>query len=137
MIRFSENDETLKYVPDSYKNKKKCVIKQLIIAFMNLFWNIIKLKKCAIKLHANSYLSTIKFIPKCFMTQEMCNKAVNRCFFEFDSIPDQYKTQEMCDEAVDDSLAILKFISDSFVTSKMIKKLFTALYADENILYFH
>ena len=71
------------------------------------------------------------------MTQEMCNKAVNRCFFEFDSIPDQYKTQEMCDEAVDDSLAILKFISDSFVTSKMIKKLFTALYADENILYFH
>ena len=31
------------------------------------------------------------------MTQEMCDKAVNRCFFVFDSISDQYKTQEMCD----------------------------------------
>ena len=30
----------------------------------------------------------------------------------------------------------LKLISDWFVTSKMIWKLFTALYADENILYF-
>ena len=30
------------------------------------------------------------------MTQEMCYKAVNRCFFAFNSIPNQYKTQEMC-----------------------------------------
>ena len=43
----------------------------------------------------------------------------------------------MCDEAVDDSLAALKLIPDCFVTSKMIKKLVTALYADENILYFN
>ena len=87
----------------------------------------------------------------------MCNKAVNRCFFIFDSIPNQYKTQEMCDmvvyedpslivycpdkcktqrmcdEAVDDSLAALKLIPDLFVTSKVI----TSLYADENILYFN
>ena len=91
----------------------------------------------------------------------MCNKAVNRCFLAFDSVPDQcktqemcdrvvsehpffivycsdkYKTQEMCDEAADDSLAALKLIPDCFVTSKMIKKLFTALYADKNILYFN
>ena len=43
----------------------------------------------------------------------------------------------MCEEAVDDSLARLKLIPDWFVTSKLIKKLFTALYADENILYFN
>ena len=43
----------------------------------------------------------------------------------------------MCDEAVDDSLAALQFIPGWFVTSKMIKKLFTALYADENIPYFN
>ena len=43
----------------------------------------------------------------------------------------------MCDEAVDDSLAKLKLIPDWFVTSKMIKKRFAALYADENILYFN
>ena len=43
----------------------------------------------------------------------------------------------MCVEAVDDSLATLKLIPDSLVTSKMIYKLYTALYADENIWYFN
>ena len=41
----------------------------------------------------------------------------------------------MCDEVVDDSLAALKLILNWFVTSKMNKKLFTALYAAENIPY--
>ena len=48
--------------------------------------------------------------------------------------PDQDKTQDMCDKAVDDSLAAVKLIPNWFVTSKMIKELFTALYAYENIL---
>ena len=42
----------------------------------------------------------------------------------------------MCDEAVDDSLAELKLIPDWFATSKMIKKLYTALYADDGLLFF-
>ena len=42
----------------------------------------------------------------------------------------------MFDEAVEDSIATLKLIPNWFVTSKMIKNFFTALYADENILYF-
>ena len=65
----------------------------------------------------------------------MWDKEINRCFALFGSIPDQYKTQKMCDRATDDLLAILKLIPDWFVTSKMIKKTFTALYADENVLY--
>ena len=47
------------------------------------------------------------------------------------------KNQRMCDEAGDDSLAGFKFLLDWFFTSKMIKKLLTALYAVENILYFY
>ena len=43
----------------------------------------------------------------------------------------------MCYKAVDDCLAALKFVPDWFVTSKLIKILFTALYADENIPYFN
>ena len=43
----------------------------------------------------------------------------------------------MCEKAVDDSLAALKLIPNWFDTTKMIKELFTALYADENILYFN
>ena len=51
--------------------------------------------------------------------------------------PDKYKTQRMCDESVDDSLAALKLIPDWFVISKMIQKLYAALYTGENILYFN
>ena len=43
----------------------------------------------------------------------------------------------MCDKAIDDSVVALKLILHWFVTSKMIKKLFTALYADDNIHYFN
>ena len=41
----------------------------------------------------------------------------------------------MCDKTVDDSLALLKLITNWYVTSNLIKKLFTALYATQNILY--
>ena len=41
----------------------------------------------------------------------------------------------MCGEAVDGFLPALIFVPDCFVSSKMIKNLFTALYADENIFY--
>ena len=87
----------------------------------------------------------------------MCDQVVNVYFLVFDSIPDRYKTQQMRDRVVcEDSFLtlyypdkyitqkcvmklfiIFKLISDWFITSKMIKKLFTALYADENIPYFY
>ena len=40
----------------------------------------------------------------------------------------------MCDEAIDDSLASLKLI---WLVDWLIKKLQTALYADENVLHFN
>ena len=43
----------------------------------------------------------------------------------------------MCEEAVEDCLAALKLVPYWFVTSEIIKKLFIALYADDNILYFN
>ena len=50
---------------------------------------------------------------------------------------DKYVTQRISDEAVDVSLAELKLIPDWFVTSKMLEKLYTALFTDENTLYFN
>ena len=29
----------------------------------------------------DTYPSTMKFVPECFMTQEMCDKAVHNVFF--------------------------------------------------------
>ena len=43
----------------------------------------------------------------------------------------------MCDEAADNFLATMKLIPDRCVTSKMIKNIFTALYAYKNMLYFN
>ena len=42
----------------------------------------------------------------------------------------------MCDEAVNVFLPTLNFVPHCLVTNKMVKKLSTALYSDENILYF-
>ena len=42
----------------------------------------------------------------------------------------------MCNKAVDDFLPASKFVLDWFVSSKMIKTFLTALYSDNNILFF-
>ena len=99
-----------------------------------------------------TYSSTIKFVPECFITQEMCHEEVNRCLFVFDYIPDWYKTQDMCewvisedpfltvycrdeyitqkmcDEAIDDSMTTMKLTPDWFVSSKMTLKIFLLLF---------
>ena len=46
-------------------------------------------------------------------------------------------TQRICDEALVDSVPTLKLIPDWFVRTRMIKELFTALCADENLLHFN
>ena len=74
-------------------------------------------------------------IPDQYKIQEMCDRVVSEDPFLTVYCPDKYKTQRMFDEAADNSLAELKLDHDWFVKSKVIKKLFTALYTDENILY--
>ena len=67
----------------------------------------------------------------------MCYNIISEDPFSIKIALDQNETQKMCDKTVDYCLAALKFVPDWFVTSKMIKRLFTALYADENILFFN
>ena len=67
----------------------------------------------------------------------MCYNIISEDPFSIKIALDQYETQKMCDKTVDDCLAALKFVPDWFVTSKMIKRLFTTSYADENILFFN
>ena len=68
---------------------------------------------------------------------KICLKIISDDPFSLRYVPDQYKTQQLCDEAVDDFLPTLNSVPDWLVTSKMVKKLFTPLYADENLLYFN
>ena len=37
----------------------------------------------------NTDSSTIKFVPECSKTQEMCNKAFNKCLLALIYIPDR------------------------------------------------
>ena len=68
----------------------------------------------------------------------MCDKIISENPFMLKYCPDKYVTQKMCDQAVDDFQPTLNFVTDWFVTSKMIKikKLFTASYAYKNTIYF-
>ena len=159
-----ENDGTLKFVPDSYENQEmgnKAVDNYPHVH--ECYWVIVRLqtKWLWVQILVKTYPFRIKLIPELFMTHKMYDKAVNRLFLVFDSIsnqyktqsmcnsimsndhfsmryvPDQYKIQPVCDIAVDDCLAALKFVAEWLVKSKMIKRFFTTLYADENILYFN
>ena len=67
----------------------------------------------------------------------MCDKMVSDGPCKLKYCHDSYKAQEMCDKAVDDFLPALKFVPNWVVTSKLIRKLFTALYSDNNILHFN
>ena len=70
-------------------------------------------------------------IPDQCKTQEICDIVTFLYPFLIVYCPDKYKTQGMCDQVVDDSLAVLKLLPDRLVASKMIKKLYTALYTDD------
>ena len=79
----------------------------------------------------DDYFIALEFIPDRYKTQEMCDRIISDDPFSLGYAPDK-----ICDEAVTDFIRTLGFVSYWFVTSKIIIKLFTALYADENILNF-
>ena len=67
----------------------------------------------------DNYPHALEFVPECYMTQEMCDKAVNRCFFVFDSIPNQFETQEMCNNIIAEDPFSMRFVPDQY--KKVIK----------------
>ena len=132
----AENDETLKFVPDNYKNQKMC--NQAV----------------------DNYVDASESVPKCFKPQEICDKAADNFHFVFNSFAALYKNLKMCDKpffedcfmlkyclhrhktqelfnkTVDNVIPILEFVPDWFVTKNMIKNLYAAIFADDNILFF-
>ena len=101
-----------------------------------MFLTAAKIQKCVIKLFIDVFF-VFYSIPDQYKTKEKGKLVVSLYFPFIVYCPYKYITQEICDETCDDSLAAQDLIPDWSVTSKMIKKLFTALYADENILFFN
>ena len=52
----------------------------------------------------------------------MCDRVVYKDPFLIVYCPNKYISQKMCDEAVDDSLAALQHIPNLFVTNEVMKK---------------
>ena len=66
----------------------------------------------------------------------MVEKAVFNESFMLKYCVDRYKTQKMCGKVVDDFLSALKFVADWLVTRKMIEKLHSTLFAEDDIFFF-
>ena len=71
----------------------------------------------------NTYSSTKKFAFQCFMTQEIRDKAVNRCYFVRDCFPNQCKTQKMCNSNISEDLFSVGDVPDQCKTQKYVTKL--------------
>ena len=66
------------FVPDCYKNQK--VYKKAVDNYayaLKSFPVAVRLKKCAVKLPVNNYLSAIQFVPECFKAQKISCKVAS------------------------------------------------------------
>ena len=54
-----------------------------------------------------------------FLTQQMCDGAVDDYLDTYKFVPDRYKTCEMCDKAVDDYSVALEFVLDRYKSKEM------------------
>lgn len=57
------------------------------------------------------------------MTQEICDKAGDTCFFIFDSVPDSYNTQKICYKVASKECFMLKYCLDIRPNECVIKLL--------------
>ena len=58
----------------------------------------------------------------------MCDKAIDKCTFVFDSVLDQYKTKEMCDKIVSEDPFKLKYCHYRCKTQKNVINLSIIFY---------
>ena len=87
---FGYNLVMLESILECYKNHQMCGKD-----FDNYYLHALKLVPNCYKTcdkAVNKHPFTVQFVPECKMTQEMCDKGVNRCFLVFYIIPDWYRT---------------------------------------------
>ena len=66
---------------------------------------------------------TAQLVPECKITQETCDKVVNRCFLVFYIIPDWYRTQEMWDNAVFENAFLIVIVPMNIELKGCVMKL--------------
>ena len=76
----------------------------------------------------------LKYCDDRYKTQKICDKTVSKDPFTVKYCHGRYKTQEIY--AIDHFLPALKFVSNWFVRSKMIKKVHSFFFANNDIFFF-
>ena len=66
-----------------------------------------------------SDLWVLEHVPDQYKTLKMCNEVVEKNLWMLEHVPYQYKTQEMCNEAVEKRPEMLKHVPDQFLTQEM------------------
>ena len=61
-------------------------------------------------------LLNIWHVPDYFVTQEMCNEAVEKSPWALRFVPDHFVTQKMCNRAVQKVPEVLEYVPNWFVT---------------------
>lgn len=74
------------------------------------------------------YGSSIQYVPKYYITDELCTTAVNNDERAFVHIPDDFKTEMLCFEAICFDYKLIEFVPDSKKTLVLIS-LCNAYYA--------
>ena len=64
----------------------------------------------------------LEHVPDYFVTQEMCNKAVEKDLWALKDVPDHFVTQEMCNEAVQSDPWVLKHVPNQYKTQEMCNR---------------
>ena len=88
---------------------------------------------CGKDFDACSFVFVFDSLPDRYKTQERWDKTFSEDSFTLKYCLDKYKTQEICDKAVDNVLPTLRFVTGWFTISKVIKNLYTVLFADDDI----
>ena len=71
--------------------------------------------------------------PEYYATQEMCDKAINTCFFVFTSVPDQCKTQEIGNRVISEDPFMLIYCLNRYKTQKMFDEALMIVWQYQNL----
>ena len=82
-----------------------------------------------------TYPFSIQIVPKCYKTQEMCDKVIPIKAFMLKYCLNRFKMKKLCDNSVVSYLLALKFVSDWFFTNKMIEKLDNGVFSNDDIIF--
>ena len=119
------NGLALNFVPEALKTKELCeqAIQQDVLAleFVPEKLKTKELCELAVK-NIDMTKNIFPFIPEEFKTKELYELASTRCSMKY--IPKEYITQKMCDSAVRRDVSDIAYIPEEFKTAKLCLSLF-------------